>query len=70
MTNKELKKLKDKLPAGYRERLATGVSVSVGTVDKVFAGERQNIKLIKKAIELAKEHQEELSHLSTEIKKL
>ena len=70
MTKKELKKLKDKLPSGYRDTLATQTDLSLTSVDKILAGERKNINLVKAALNLAKTHQAELAQISSDIKKL
>lgn len=70
MTKEELDKIKENLPVGYRESLSTATELSVVTIDKVLAGERQNLKVIRAAIDLAKQHKEELSRLQMEINNL
>lgn len=70
MTKKELIKLKNSLPKGYRDTLSLKFNYSVSTVDMVLVGTRKNIELIKAAIELAKCHKIEMENLSKEIKQL
>jgi hypothetical protein len=70
MTKDELDKIKENLPGGYRETLASTTRLSVVTIDKVLSGERQNLNVIRAAIDLAKQHKEELSRLVLEINNL
>lgn len=70
MTKKELNKLKNSLPRGYRDMIAEQLSCSVTLIDMVFAGNRRNIEIIKVAINIAQTHKEELAELSTKIKDL
>ena len=69
-TLKQLKRLKAKLPQGYRETLSVDTGLSIATIDKVFAGERVNLSVIKAALGLAQKHQQEISELKSELKSL
>jgi hypothetical protein len=70
MTQDELNTLKEKLPKGYRDVLASEFDCTTTFVDMVLSGTRRNLAMIKKAVELAKEHKKELENLSKEIEAL
>jgi hypothetical protein len=56
----ELKKLKDKLPRGYRKRVAGKVGLSVWSVDKLFQGIIYNPKIVDACIEVKVEEENRL----------
>jgi len=60
LTNRQLEKLKDRLPRGYRRILWKSIgNVSMSTIDAVMRGDFFNQTIIDAAIELAERHQQE-----------
>jgi len=70
MTEKDLIKLKNKLPKGYRETLADKFGITVGYVDQILRGEKERLDVIDAAIELAEAHKQYLAEQKLKIKKL
>lgn len=70
MTEKELLKLKKKMPKGYREKLAEKFGITISYVDKIFSGDKTRSDVIDEAIELATEHKLKLANQKTKIKQL
>ena len=58
MTNRDLEKLKAKLPRGYRIMLWKKLgNVSLSAISAVMRGDYNNERIIDAAIELAREYQ-------------
>ena len=71
MKTRELDKLKSKLPKRYRMTLWKRLSnVSLEDIDKVLRGDSNNDRILKAAIELAEEHQNDLKSRSEKISTL
>lgn len=71
MTTKELDKLKNKLPRGYRTILWKRLDkYSISTIDSVLRGDFNNSIILDAAIQLAEEHQNELKIRSEKINSL
>jgi hypothetical protein len=71
MTTRELDKLKDKLPHGYRITIWKRLNnVSLSAIDKVMRGDYNNTIIMNAAIELAEEHQAELKAQTEKIQSL
>lgn len=70
MTGTELKKLKAKLPRGYRKTLREETKFSFATIDLVLKGNHYNQKIIDAAICLAQKHQQSLKEKSEKISSL
>jgi len=70
MTEKELAKLKKKLPKGYRETLAEQFDVTTGYIDQILRGEKDRLDVIDAAIAIAEVHKEYLAEQKRKIKKL
>ncbi len=70
MTTNALKKLKTKLPRGYVKKIATEADVSESTVRKTLSGERNNINVIRVAIDVAKNNSQETNDALKEIESL
>jgi hypothetical protein len=67
---RELDKLKDKLPRGYRIELWKRTGCSIAAIDAVLRGNYNNTTIIDAAILLAEEHQNELKSRSEKINML
>lgn len=71
MTTKDLDKLKSKLPKRYRiilwKRLNT---YSLSAISAVLRGDYSNNEIISAAVQLAEEHQNELSECAKKIENL
>ncbi len=61
MTDKALEKLKMKLPRGYVKKIAIKAEVSESTVRKVLKGDRNNLSVIKVAIDMAKDNSQQIN---------
>lgn len=70
MTEKELTKLKKKLPKGYRETLAEQFDVTPGYIDQILRGEKDRLDVIDAAIDMAEAHKLYLAEQKRKIKKL
>lgn len=70
MTEKELIKLKNRMPKGYREMLAEQFGITSGYIDQIFRGEKDRIDVIDAAIELATAHKQKLASQKLKIKQL
>lgn len=71
MTTRELDKLKDKLPRGYRVTLWKRLNIySLSTIDKVLRGDFNNKEIIDAAIQLAEEYQADLKSQSEKLSNL
>lgn len=70
MEEKELKKLKNNLPVGGIKRIAEDLNISESGVSHILNGKRNNLRVIEKAIELAKENIAKRKELSEEINNL
>lgn len=70
MNELELIKLKEKLPKGFRQRLASITGYSVRSIDGVLAGQFLNEEILRAAIAMAEEYQSELKKLSEKINSL
>lgn len=60
MNRRELKKLKKKLPEGYRKELAKRSGFSVSMIDKVLGAIRKNQKILDVAFELLEEEEKRI----------
>lgn len=67
MNKKDLVKLKNSLPKGYRKLISKRMNCSPSLVTMVFSGTRTNLEIVKEAITIAKEHKQEMESLSKEI---
>lgn len=65
-----LRLIKTKLPHGWTTTLHKSTKLSVSTIEKVMRGERQNPKVLKAAILLAKKNSSEQDELNKLLKKL
>lgn len=71
MTTKDLDKLKSKLPKKYRIILWRRLNkYSLSAISSVLRGDYNNNEIIDAAIQLAEEHQNELTQYSEKIKSL
>lgn len=70
MNDKELNKLRNKLPRGYRKMIADTTGKHMNTVAAVLKGKYFNQEIIEAAISLAAEHQEALKKQRELIKSL
>lgn len=70
MTEKEIIKLKRKLPKGYRETLAERFDVTTGYIDQILRGEKDRLDVIDAAIAIAEAHKQYLANQKLKIKKL
>lgn len=70
MTEKELIKLKKKLPKGYRETLAEQFEITSGYVDQILRGEKDRLDVIDAAIAMAEAHKYYLAEQKRKIKQL
>lgn len=70
MTEKELLKLKKKMPKGYRETLAKKFDITVGYIDQIFRGEKERLDVIDAAIGMAEVHKQYLASQKQKIKQL
>lgn len=70
MDTQLLKKLKSEMPKGYRDLLAQKFEVSVAYVDMIFNGKRQNLKILKFALKIAKNIRETRNNITAEINNL
>jgi hypothetical protein len=71
MTSRDLEKLKQKLPKGYRMMIWKKLcNVSLSAIDKVLRGDYNNEAILNTAIELAEEHQATIKNLKDKISSL
>lgn len=71
MTQQDLEKLRDKLPPKWADKVAERKEdCSPAYARMVLAGTRNNIDVLNLIIEVAKEYQDELKAMQTEIAKL
>lgn len=70
MTKEELKKLKDSLPINWAYILNKKLDFSVNYIRGVVNGRKNNIKILKAAVELAVSYQKEITELSEKINTL
>ncbi len=70
MTKEELLKLKKSLPKGSIKILADQHVLSVSYINMIFSGERENLEIVKSALEIAKIHKQKKSSISQAINKL
>lgn len=71
LTNRQLEKLKSRLPRGYRMILWSTVgNVSMSTIDAVMRGDFFNQAVIDAAIELAEKTQQAMIERSEKISNL
>lgn len=70
MTEKELIKLRKKLPKGYRETLSERFDITTGYIDQILRGEKERLDVIDAAIEIAEAHKQYLANQKRKIKQL
>ena len=70
MTKKDLAKLRNSMPNGYRDYLAAKFRVSTPTVDRTFRGEGDRHDIIEAAIVMAEDHKRMLDEQASRIKSL
>lgn len=70
MTSKDLLKLKEAMPLGYRDQLAAKFEVTPTTIDRVLRGVGNRPEIIAAAIEIAETHKQYLAELKAKIKSL
>ena len=70
MKNIDLEKLRNSLPHGCRNVIANRLNKSKRLVDFVLAGKRENMEIIRQAIEMAETHKIELENIARKIREL
>ena len=70
MTKKDLKKLRNSLPKGFRTTIAEQCNCSVSLVEQVLNGVRVNLDVVQAAVELAASHKSRIDELTNQIKSL
>ena len=60
MTKNALRKLRDKQPKDYRQKISETIGCTPEYVDMVFRGDRNNQQIIDMAIDLAEQYQQHL----------
>ena len=60
MTREDLKKLREALPKGGREKLAEMHNVSVGHINQIMTGNRENEIILLSAVEIVNEHRNKM----------
>jgi hypothetical protein len=70
MTPEDLKILKTKLPKNWAKILSEKHGITPSAIRYILNGMRDNIEVIKSAIELAENFQSELKLMSKNIKKI
>jgi hypothetical protein len=69
MTTKELQKLKNKMPKGYRQRIQERTGLSIAMIDYVFAGTRTNQSVILAALDVLEEYNLEQASIQSRLQK-
>lgn len=64
MNQEELKKLSDNLTKEDREQLAADFDVSIGHIYNVLSGQKENDKILLRAVEIVREHRRKLDEAS------
>ena len=67
MNNKQLKKVKQSLPRGYRNLISKETGFSVSHIDHVLAGRRFNQSIVNAAIDLLEKHFDSIEESSKRI---
>lgn len=70
MTTDELKKLRDNLPKNGREILAEKFGCSIGHINNVLTGQKQNKDILIAAAKMASEHLRELEEATRFVQSL
>jgi len=70
MTNKQLQKLRDKLPQNYREILSKNLELHPNTIYQVLKGRFYNQKVIDGAISLAEKTEQDKKEAIEKLKNL
>lgn len=70
MTQIQLEKLRTNLPKKFRTLLARQFKCSKITVDLVLSGQRENLPILKAALELAAEYKKEIDVIEKGIEDL
>lgn len=70
ITAEDLRKLKEKLPRAYHKELAERTGLSISSVNQVMNGHFYNDKVLRAAIDYAREYQEQLRETRNAINSL
>lgn len=70
MNPEELKKLSDNLTKEDREQLSAEFGVSIGHIYNVLSGQKENDKILLRAVEMIREHRKKLDEASAFVSSL